>query len=150
MIGSHLGLRAAVVCIAAALLGCSRSSDGGGAAAPATMSTRQVVEATISQEAELTATAQSAEAEASLRYMSLRKLEELGSTQTVAIALRLAREATEMAEADARLLRNNAVAVLVRAEAKGSAEATVALARIAEEGALAGLVEALRATGGAR
>lgn len=85
----------------------------GSAAAPATVV--EVVES--SDEGALAAWAANPQNSNELRYAALRRLEELGSAQTVPVAADLAREADPF-------LKQNAIAVLVRV---GSPEARAAL-----------------------
>jgi len=146
-------LRLASIFILAFILSACGHSTGGKTAPPASaqsqVSARTIVESKAGDATALETVARDGTAKMSRRYLALRKLEELGSRQVIAVATDLARVGGD----EARMLRNNAVSVLVRAEQKGDSSAKAALDAFAGEPTLAKVVLALRVapkSGGAK
>lgn len=96
------------------------------------------------QSGSLKALAQSPHAKASHRVLSLRKLETLNHDDAVELSIDLAHNPKTDNEQDARLIRNNAVAALTRAEQRGHKRARRALVDLSEDESMKRLIRGLR------
>ena len=143
-------LTASSLCFFAAGTGCSKSGGGGSSGtAPSSKTSPAAVLATTEQEAgRLAGVVGDAEEKPSIRYLALRQLEVLERPERVALARELAHDPKTADERAAHMIRENAVAVLIRAEKGGNAEARTSLDELILRAELAPLITILRNEGG--